>query len=307
MTSLDISLHMKMPIGASADKNSSESSIHWCIFSIVLLAVTGSLTFFFAATRFGGVDGPKPHVQLSPELSSERLTGPYAGIFNSRNSEELLALPLRKQEGFFIDIGTSSGQVRDSTRARHLERKGFTGVCAVPFPGIFTNRTCKVVGLPVSGTTGEKVRVNDCTGSPPNLESLNPFANQTDCVQVQADTMGIADLLSLAAAPPVIDYMALDTHGTEQAILENFPVNDFCARSWTVKHNYLESMKRIRHILEITMGCRVREGAGEYWARCPCDKRTEINAAAVTREAQVHEEQGKGDGRESVVRREGMR
>lgn len=300
MTSLDSSFHMKMPIGASADKNSSESSIQWCIFSIVLLAVTGSLTFFFAATRFGGVDGPKPHV----ELISERLNGPYAGILNARNSEELLALPLRKQEGFFIDIGTSSGQVRDSTRARHLERKGFTGVCAVPFPGIFTNRTCKVVGLPVSGTTGEKVRVNDCTGRPPSLESLN---HQTDCVEVQADTMGIADLLSLAAAPPVIDYMAIDTHGTEQAILENFPVHDFCVRSWTVKHNYLESMKTIRHILEITMGCRVREGAGEYWARCPCDKRTEINAAAITREAQVHEEQRKGDGRESVVRREGVR
>lgn len=280
MTALDISLHMKMPIGASADKNSSESSIHWCIFSIVLLAVTGSLTIFFAATRFGGIDGPKPH-----ELSS--LGGPYAGIINSRRSEDLLALPVRKQEGFFLDIGTSNAQVRDSTRARHLERKGFAGVCAVPFPGIFTNRTCKVVGLPVSGTTGEKVRVNDCTGSPPNLESLNPFANQTECVEVEADTMGIADLLSLAAAPPVIDYVALDTHGSEQAILENFPVNDFCARSWTVKHNYLESMKKIRHILEITMGCRVREGAGEYWARCPCDKRTEITAAAVTREAQV--------------------
>merc|ERR1719329_902868 len=297
---------MKMPIGASGDKNNSESSIHWCIFSMVTLAVTGSLTFFFAATRYGGVDAPKPHLQFSGE-SADRLLEQNAGIFKARTSDELLALPLRKQEGFFMDIGTSSSQVRDSTRARHLERKGFSGICAVPFPGVFTNRTCKVVGLPVSGTNGEKVRVNDCTGTPPDLESLNPFAVQKECVEVEADTIGIVELLSLAAAPPVIDYMALDTRGTEQAILENFPVSDFCARSWTVKHNYLESMKRIRHILEVTMGCRVREGAGEYWARCPCDKRTEINAAAVIRDAQVHEEQGKGDGRESVVRREGAR
>lgn len=279
--------HTKMPILGSTDvrKSTSESSVSWCIFSTILLVVTGAFTFVFAATRLGAIDGSNRDnrgVDLAAEV---RPPPPVAAIVRQEQVVQSAA------PGFFFDIGASANQVRASYRTRHLEKKGFAGICAVPFPGNFAERSCRVVALPVSGASGEKVKVQDCSNSPP--ESLQhliaPFAPQfSNCPLVEANTMGIVDLLALGKAPRVIDFIQLDTNGTELAILNNFPVDSFCVRAWTVKHNYNnDDLAKIRHILEIGMGCHVREGAGEYWARCPCDKKV---PAAATTHPEVHAE-----------------
>jgi len=243
--------------------------------SFILIAVTGSLSLYLALTRFGdlrlkGEGGGQ--IKHGPDFTSlTTVARPLVAPTNVLDQH-----PVQPTLGFFFDIGSSSSSVRGSVRSKHLEKKGWSGICAVPFPGDFSGRSCRVVALPVSGSSGEKMMVPDCSRGPPQtLERI--FGSQTTpCPDVEANTVGIVDLLSLAAAPPVIDYVALDTDGTELRILNNFPFDDFCVRSWTVKHNYDgDVMLKIRHVLEVAQGCRVREGAGEYWARCTCEKKTD--------------------------------
>jgi hypothetical protein len=185
--------------------------------------------------------------------------------------------------GFFFEIGASSSRVKESVRSQKLEQRGWTGICAVPFPGDFSSRACRIVAMPVSGSSGKEVSVSDCTRpSRPLTRMMNAFGKQQteeeECPQVEANTLGIVDLLSLSAAPPVIDYIALDTEGSEIEILKNFPFNDFCVRSWIVKHNNVNAdMAQIRDILEVPHGCRIREGVGEYFVRCVCQKKAENN------------------------------
>jgi len=243
-----------------------------CMCSFVLIAVTGSISLFLALTTFGHGQGSGPELHLGAHLLDlSSITRPSS----ARNT-------LDNAEGFFFEIGTGRESLirsaRGSMRTRHLEKKGWTGVCAVAFPGDFSDRTCKVVALPVSGASGEKVLVSKCPKPLPwsFTKIISTFNAKTKkCPKVEANTIGIGDLLAVGAAPPVIDYIALNTDGSELDILKNFPFDDFCVRAWTIHHNYQpEAMPKIRHILEVAHGCRVREGAGEYWARCTCQTNT---------------------------------
>lgn len=280
-----------------ARKREPSPDLGWsCVWSFVLILVTGSVSLGFALMRFGarGPDGhhlvdivPDDELKSWPPKDRDRdaqRAPPSSGAFNA--AVELERLPTTtlpnsmdhaNAPGFFFDIGASSSAVRGSKRSQLLEKKGWSGICAVPYPGDFSSRSCRVVALPVSGISGEKVQVQDCSERPAHTFAglIRTLQKDTTCPEVEANTVGIVDLLSLSAAPPVIDYIALDTHGSELEILEQFPFSDFCARSWTVKHNYdSHLMERIRSILEVAHGCRVREGAGEYWARCICEKNT---------------------------------
>lgn len=271
-----------MPKDSGYARKPQSPDVGWsCAWSFVLIMVTGSVSLGFALMRFGGLHGRdgglnRNLVDLVQDggLATTRLSTMPAAL--NPMDHTVAAAP-----GFFFDIGASSSAVRGSLRSSFLEKKGWTGVCAVPFPGDFSTRTCRVVALPVSGTSGKQVTVQDCSQKPSRtiagiIRTLQKV--KATCTQVEANTVGIVDLLSLSAAPPVIDYIALDTGGSELDILENFPFNDFCARSWTVKHKYdSASMPQIRHILEVAQGCRVREGAGEYWARCICGKKDNQN------------------------------
>lgn len=266
--------------GGNLHKKSQSSDIAvtgWsCFTTVAIVVVTGSLTIFFAIVRFGGYNTqqePIPDADVIRKLE-ERPQEVIVSRSPIRVEQPQIATPV----GYFFEIGHSSRDVWLSQRSRHLEKKGWSGICAVPFPGDFSGRNCKVIALPVSGTNGEKVMVEDCeSGKTQGLQSIirSPFdSKDTVCSEVEANTISIGELLSISAPPSVIDYIHLDTNGKELDILNNFPFNEYCSRSWTVKHNYAsDNMFNIRHILEVAQGCRVREGAGEYWARCPCERK----------------------------------
>lgn len=189
-----------------------------------------------------------------------------------------------KGDRFFLDVGMSSASVKSSVRTKHLEKKGWSGVCAVPFPGDFRGRTCKLVALPVGPESGERVRARDCAQGVQGLQGLmNMIVEVSECPEVETVTVGVGELLAIAAAPKVIDYIALSTQGSELQILRKFPFDTHCARAWGVRHGGQEATKAgIRHFLEVAQGCRVVVGVDEVWARCPCESRHRAAAAPVT-------------------------
>jgi len=178
---------------------------------------------------------------------------------------------------YFIDIGSSAESLRTSRRAHHLERKGWTGICAAPLSGDIRHRSCKKFVLPVSGEDLDQVTVEDCThatslGVVELFRQLLGFGQRSAvCPEVTLPAVGISTLLDRVAAPQVIGYASLEMRGHELAILRHFPFAQHCVRAWTIRHDHdSEAMLAMRNLLEVSHGCRVHEGDGELWARCPC-------------------------------------
>jgi hypothetical protein len=63
--------------------------------------------------------------------------------------------------------------------------------------------------------------------------------------------MSLATLLRSHEAPPVIDYLSIDTEGAEYLILQNFPFHEYTFLTLTLEHNSLLSAKNaLRALLE---------------------------------------------------------
>lgn len=250
----------------------------WCsVFSLILILVTGAGSLSLALIRFESESHAQDSAQKVIDLASNISSKIVWDTPQLTERSGLMPLDVAQAApGFFIEIGTSSSSVRRSIRAILLERKGWNGVCVVPFPGDFSTRNCSVVATAVGGTGGKTVMAEDCSQQhPPHTITglIETFNQESKCPSAEAHTVSMVDLLSLSSAPPVIDYISLESNGTEFDILDNFPFGEFCSRSWSIKHAYdAEVMEKMKHIFEINHGCRVREAAGEYWARCSCEK-----------------------------------
>lgn len=62
--------------------------------------------------------------------------------------------------------------------------------------------------------------------------------------------MSLEDLLDQNNAPPIIDYLSIDTEGTEYDILSNFNFERYKYRVVTCGHNYTPLHQRIESLME---------------------------------------------------------
>jgi hypothetical protein len=68
--------------------------------------------------------------------------------------------------------------------------------------------------------------------------------------QITVNTISLNDLLEKSNAPLFIDYLSLDTEGTELEILKSVDLNKYTFGIIDVEHNYLEEeRKNIREFL----------------------------------------------------------
>jgi hypothetical protein len=172
---------------------------------------------------------------------------------------------------FFLDIGLA-GQDTEFTvsKTKHLEDAGWRGVCANPFST--SKRSCKTVSVPVAPISGQEVELTDCTGVRTPFQAV--FATTSlECPTVRKTAVSITELLKLSKAPRIIDYVALDTQGSELEILKRFPFGSFCVRAWTVERHSGEARVNagIRRLL-ISRSCKVKDAGSVWWARCSCSK-----------------------------------
>ena len=65
------------------------------------------------------------------------------------------------------------------------------------------------------------------------------------------ETVSLGDLLREHSAPETIDYLSIDTEGSELEILEAFDFQDYRFLAITVEHNHVqENRERIKNLLE---------------------------------------------------------
>jgi FkbM family methyltransferase len=151
----------------------------------------------------------------------------------------------RKRGGYFVEFGAADGIIGSNTIL--LEREfGWSGILAEPNPvwhaDLARNRTARIDHRCVFKTTGERVRF--AATNYHGLSTIAEFATTDGHAKSRAEhdilaveTVTLNDLLASHGAPRTIDYVSIDTEGSELAILEAFDFVRWDVRLFSIEHN----------------------------------------------------------------------
>lgn len=164
-----------------------------------------------------------------------------------------------KKDGFFVEVGASDGINLSNTYILETSYN-WHGICVEPIPSTFNelvkNRprsTC--ISNAVYSTTGEIVKFDIANAY--NL--LSGISTHIDCHKetvnrnkntIDVETITLIDLLDKCGAPKHIDYLSIDTEGSEYEILRAFDFSKYTFGLIDVEHNYIEPRRsQIRELL----------------------------------------------------------
>lgn len=151
-----------------------------------------------------------------------------------------------KEKGFFVEFGATNGITLSNTYL--LEKQfGWTGILAEPakmwHDDLKKNRTASIETNCVWKTTGETLNFNEvAVGELSTIASFNEAdshktsRNKGEVYQVK--TISLLDLLRQHNAPKHIDFLSIDTEGSEYEILKHFDFNSYSFKVIAVEHNY---------------------------------------------------------------------
>ncbi|MFN3955452.1 MAG: FkbM family methyltransferase [Pararhodobacter sp.] len=179
-----------------------------------------------------------------------------------------------KREGYFVEFGATDGLLLSNTWL--LEKKyGWTGLCAEPNPAFHEalrkNRSCIISDACIGPRTGENVEfiLADVFGGIADFADADQHkpiraAYRADGRVLQLQTISLEDFLLQHKAPRVIDYLSIDTEGSEYDILSRFPFERWEIRLVTVEHNYTPQRAAICKLLT-AHGYRRTEAQWDDW------------------------------------------
>ncbi len=162
-----------------------------------------------------------------------------------------------KRDGFFVEFGATNGVSLSNTWLLETQL-GWTGILAEParcwHEALHQNRKARIDLRYVGATTGEKLEFTETTV--PELSTVSTYmSHDFNPREVKAtyevESISLNDLLALHQAPRLIDYMSLDTEGSEYGILRNFDFSRWSVQVMTVEHNMVEPARsNIKSLLE---------------------------------------------------------
>ena len=162
-----------------------------------------------------------------------------------------------KTSGYFVDIGAYDGIALSNTYA--LEKLGWKGICAEPlvsrFNDLIKNRTAHCCDLAVYHTSDLDVFF-DIEGDSGMLSGINihidahKYTVNKNKKTITVKTISLNDLLERYNAPNFIEYLSLDTEGSEFEILKNLDFSKWKFGLIDVEHNGIEPRRTmIRKLL----------------------------------------------------------
>ncbi len=187
-----------------------------------------------------------------------------------------------KRAGYFVEFGATNGLVLSNT---HLLEKefGWSGILAEParvwHKDLHSNRSAHIETKCVWSTSGQKMSFNETFS--PEISTISQF-NESDMhsesrrkgKKYQVETISLSELLEKYGAPAIMDYLSIDTEGSELDILKSFNFEKFKFRVITVEHNYTESRQAIFELLSANGYERVFEKVSQFddWYVLPDSK-----------------------------------
>jgi len=160
-----------------------------------------------------------------------------------------------KQNGYFIDVGATDGI--DISNTYLLEKKyNWNGICIEPqefyYKNLIKNRDCHTDN---SLLFSEKGKLFDFSLTNNGLAGITDYIDAhhhaKNSKQTKKTTDTLNNLLIKYNAPRYIDYMSLDTEGSELEILKGIDFDKYKFGIMNIEHNNVEPRRTdIRKFLE---------------------------------------------------------
>lgn len=145
--------------------------------------------------------------------------------------------------GYFIEAGALDGVAASATYS--LERFfGWTGICVEPnsalFPWLVAHRNCICEMRCLADDAGEVdyIEVREgAIGYSGIVQNLADFKREfwSTGITTRKAAVSLAQMLREHNAPRTIDYLALDTEGSEARILTGFDFSEFQVRAISIE------------------------------------------------------------------------
>jgi FkbM family methyltransferase len=132
-----------------------------------------------------------------------------------------------KRDGFFIEIGAGDGEIISNTWTLEKEL-GWKGICIEPhpenFPVLQANRTAALYNKVIADFNGEVdyYQVKDNVASLALFSGLNVPKQYNEMKIVKMPCVTLHTALEELNCPKVVDYLSMDTEGSDLAILKKF-------------------------------------------------------------------------------------
>ena len=200
-------------------------------------------------------------IQLLKSLPPEFVLTALNSLESSKSQlrQDIFALSQNgfKRNGFFVEFGAASGV--DLSNTYLLEKQfGWNGILAEParcwHKSIAANRNCHVETDCVWIDSHSTLTFNESDSS--ELSTIEQYASgdlHTDTRKAgrtyQVKTISLVDLLDKYNAPKVIDYLSIDTEGSELDILNSFDFSKYQFKVITCEHNFTPAREKIFDLL----------------------------------------------------------
>jgi FkbM family methyltransferase len=199
---------------------------------------------------------------------------PFASHAKSQLGQELFVLHQTqyKRAGYFVEFGATNGLALSNTFFLEKEFE-WTGILAEParvwHKDLIANRSAHIEKKCVWSTSDQKILFNETFS--PEISTIEDFS-ELDTLsnyrkagkKYEVDTISLNDLLEKFNAPVSMDYLSIDTEGSEFEILSTLDFEKYQFRVITVEHNYTERRQDIFELLFKNGYERVFENVSEF-------------------------------------------
>ena len=155
----------------------------------------------------------------------------------SQVSQDLFVFYFAKNQknGFFIEIGACDGVKLSNTYIK--------------------KRNCIINKKAVFSESGTKIKFDEFPTSP-ELSGFNKYLDNDDNKEIRSkgykseafqtydvETITLNDLIAENTDKKSIDYISIDTEGSEYEIIKNFDFNKYAVEIFTIEHNYIKEKR----------------------------------------------------------------
>jgi FkbM family methyltransferase len=162
-----------------------------------------------------------------------------------------------KRAGFFVEFGAGNGV--DLSNTHLLEKQfGWSGILAEPaqcwHEALRNGRGCAIDLRCVWNQSADHIEFNEV--AEPEYSTIAQYSSTDSHSSIRetgrrylVETVTLNDLLKQNRAPKHIDFLSIDTEGSEFEILKAFDFSRYDVRLITVEHNYRKDRDNIHRLL----------------------------------------------------------
>jgi FkbM family methyltransferase len=161
------------------------------------------------------------------------------------------------KSGYFVEFGATDGLSHSNTKL--LEDAGWSGILCEPariwHSNLHANRNQQIDTRCVSTESGHIVVFNETSAA--ELSTVDSYSDsdhhgplRTEGIKYEVETISLSDLLNFHNAPTRINYLSIDTEGSEFDILSSFDFTEFEIEFISVEHNFTPNREAILDLLQ---------------------------------------------------------